>query len=54
MSFQELCDKYKKEICIYCKNDNINDCNICKTLDGVKCCGYMKDRSKFNLRRASD
>lgn len=54
MSLQKLYDKYKKEICPYCKNTNKEDCNICKTLDGVKCCGYKKDRSKFNLRRASD
>lgn len=51
MSFQKLCDKYKKEICPYCINTNLEDCNICKTLDGVKCCGYMKNKSKIKKEK---
>ena len=51
MSFQELCNKYKKEVCPYCINTNKEDCNICKTLDGVKCCGYKKDKSKININK---
>ncbi|MCR5145957.1 MAG: hypothetical protein K6B70_01210 [Clostridia bacterium] len=47
MSFQELCKKYKEEICPYCKNKNIDDCKICKTLDGVRCSGYIKDKEKI-------
>lgn len=51
MSFQELCEKYKKEICQYCINTNLEDCNICKTLDGVRCINYIKDKSKFNTEK---
>lgn len=51
MSLQKLYDKYKKEICSYCKNANPEDCNICKTLDGVKCCGYKKDKSKIKKEK---
>lgn len=47
MSFQELCNKYKKEICSYCKNKDMNKCNICKTDDGAKCCNYLKNKSKI-------
>lgn len=47
MSFQELIDKYKTEVCSCCKNTNLKDCNICKTIDGAKCCGYIKDKSKI-------
>lgn len=45
MSFQKLCEKYKEEICPYCKNKK--DCKICRTLDGVKCVNYIKDKSKI-------
>lgn len=48
MSFQELCKKYKEEICPYCKNNNINDYNIAKCTNGVKCVNYIKDKSKFS------
>ena len=48
MSFQELCKKYKEEICEYCMNKNIDDCEIRKTVDGAKCVNYIKDKSKVN------
>lgn len=51
MSLQKLYDKYKKEICPYCKNANLENCNIGKTLDGVKCCGYKKDKSKIKKEK---
>lgn len=41
MSFQELCEKYKKEICPYCINKDNYECNICKTKDGVRCYAYV-------------
>ena len=42
MSFQELCNKYKEEVCPYCTQQG--ECNICKTLDGVRCSGYKNKR----------
>lgn len=42
MSLQELCNRYKDEICPYCTKQG--ECNICKTVDGVKCCEYKKIR----------
>ncbi len=54
MSFQELCNKYKKEVCPYCKNTNKEDCNICKTLDGAKCCGYIKDKNKIKRTKVNN
>ena len=47
MSFQKICEKYKEEICPYCKNNNINNCDIRKCTDGVKCVNYIKDKSKI-------
>lgn len=47
MSFQDLCKKYKEEICPYCKNKNADDCKKSKTNDGVKCSNYIKDKSKI-------
>ena len=47
MSFQNLCKKYKEEICPYCKSKNKDDCKICKTADGVKCANYIKDENKI-------
>ena len=26
------------------KNTNPEECRICKTLEGVKCCGYIKNK----------
>lgn len=54
MSLQKLYDKYKKEICSCCKNANLEDCNICKTLDGVKCCGYIKDKNKIKRTKINN
>lgn len=51
MSLQELYKIYKKHICPYCKNTNSEDCRICKTLDGVKCCGYIKNKSKIKKEK---
>lgn len=54
MSLQKLYDKYKKEICSCCKNANPEDCNICKTLDGAKCCGYIKDKNKIKRNKINN
>lgn len=51
MSLQELYKIYKEHICPYCKNTNSEDCRICKTLEGVKCCGYMKNKSKIKKEK---
>lgn len=51
MSFHELCQKYKKEVCRYCSNTKYEECNICKTLDGVKCVNYIKNNSEINLMK---
>ena len=47
MSFQELVNKYEKEICKYCMNTNTDDCEIRKMINGVKCVNYIKDKSKI-------
>ena len=47
MPFQDLCKKYKEEICPYCKNNSKDDCKICETNDGVKCSNYIKDKNKI-------
>lgn len=54
MSFQELCEKYRKEICSCCKNENIGECNICKTEDGVRCSNYRKDKSKIKKTKLEE
>lgn len=50
MSFKELCNKYKKEVCPYCKNNNAEECNICKTLDGARCVNFIPDKKRFKKR----
>lgn len=47
MSFQEACNKYKREVCSYCKNINSESCKICQSGDTVRCEHYQKDKSKF-------
>ena len=48
MSNTDLFNKYKQEICNCCLNKSIDDCNICICTDStVKCCNYVKDKSKF-------
>lgn len=47
MSFHDLCKRYEEEICSCCMNTNIDDCEIRKTLNGVKCVNYIKDKSKI-------
>ena len=47
MSFQDLCKRYKEEICSCCMNANVSECEIRKTLNGVKCVNYIKDKSKI-------
>lgn len=54
MTFQKLCKKYKEEICPYCKNRNESDCKICKTIDGVKCNNYLKDKDKIKKTEPED
>ena len=47
MSFQELVNKYEKEVCAYCINTNPDDCEIRVCVNGLKCVNYIKDKSKF-------
>lgn len=47
MSFQELVNKYEKEVCAYCMNTNSDDCEIRVCVNGLKCVNYIKDKSKF-------
>lgn len=54
MSFQELCVKYKQEICSCCKNKNSDECNICKSIDGVKCINYKRDKSKIKKTKSEN
>lgn len=55
MSFQELCEKFKKEICPNCALKNQNYCNICKTPDGVKCYAYeSKTKKERKYKPAKD
>ena len=51
MSKQDLFNKYKQEICNCCLNKSSDDCNICICTDStVKCCNYVKDKSKLKNR----
>ena len=51
MNTQQMFDKYKKEVCNYCINNNQEDCNICiKRNLTVICENYIKDKSKFKKR----
>lgn len=44
-SFKELCSVYIKEICPSCINKMTEECNICRTFDGVICCNYCRDKT---------